>query len=380
MTMTPPMRRTRPMYSVSKRPMALAPIPITTKTRVKPRIKNTPLSTSRRRVCPDAKASRLEPVRYVTYAGTSGSTHGDTNDTKPAAKASGNVTCSAIARTHLTISVFPPARPTAWRYRRPAASGGRPETTCTTPAPSRRRKNRRTKTAPRGPSVVYLQPHPLFERVRAAAHVLETQPVHEQVRADDGQRRQAHQHRGDHSRIHLQPRRRAVQLDDRRVHPPPPHGGKVHQRHVGEGHDAEHRGQAPAAVAAFGRGANEQVRDVHKQQNDRRRQARLPRPPNVPHRPRPKRAGDQRQNRKHDAYFRGRYRDGVEALAAAHQVGDAEHEYDKERQVRVPRRADVEIKDALHGAQRPFLRRPDEPHVQSENDRRQRQPAQPPLQ
>src|SRR5690606_22355658 len=69
-----------------------------------------------------------------------------------------------------------------------------------------------------------------------------------------------------------------------------------------------------------------------------------------------------------------------EALAAAHQVGDAEHEYDKERQVRVPRRADVEIKDALHGAQRPFLRRLDEPHVQSENDRRQRQPAQPPLQ
>src|SRR5690606_19775824 len=81
-------------------PAAVAPI--ATKTRVKPRTKSTPLRAMRRRAgarqsLPSPPVAAALPARYVTYAGTTGSTHGDTKEMRPAAKATGTLTPSIPA-------------------------------------------------------------------------------------------------------------------------------------------------------------------------------------------------------------------------------------------------------------------------------------------
>src|SRR5690625_1484791 len=98
MTMTPPRRRTTPIWAVSKRLTELTLSPNATKTSVKPSTKNMPFSNNVLRLpAPSAcSSSKLLPVKYVTYAGNNGNTHGEMNETKPAANASDNVSCSVI--------------------------------------------------------------------------------------------------------------------------------------------------------------------------------------------------------------------------------------------------------------------------------------------
>ena len=71
-------------------PIALAERPIATKMTVKPAMKASACSKTRAFAAPPDSAlrsSRLVPVRNERYDGTSGRTHGEMNETRPAKNA-----------------------------------------------------------------------------------------------------------------------------------------------------------------------------------------------------------------------------------------------------------------------------------------------------
>ena len=92
MTTTPPTRVMMGSIRLNAWPAAVADAPRVMKTRRKPRMKRAAWSTAVRRAVaaePSDSSSIVRPETKLKYAGTTGSTHGERNETNPARNAKG---------------------------------------------------------------------------------------------------------------------------------------------------------------------------------------------------------------------------------------------------------------------------------------------------
>jgi len=118
--------------------------------------------------------------------------------------------------------------------------------------------------------------------------------------------------------------------------------------HAGKGHDPVHAGEPGAAIRVLDAVAQHQVRRVGQPHHRRRRQARVPRPPRVPDRPRPHHPADDVEAAEHQPDLNRGERQGIPALLAAGQVQGAGHRPDQIGQRATHKRAQVHIEDTLY--------------------------------
>ena len=126
--------------------------------------------------------------------------------------------------------------------------------------------------------------------------------------------------------------------------------------------------------------AREQVAGVEQQQDERARQARIPRPPRAPDRPPPDRASRERKHGEQHADVGRRARHRVEAHVAPPQHAPPRRRSHPEREVHGDRRRHVDVEEALHlaldGLARSDDHRPDDHREHRDaHERRKRDPA-----
>jgi len=133
--------------------------------------------------------------------------------------------------------------------------------------------------------------------------------------------------------------------------------GQEHQRHVHEGHDADHRTQVRLALAGHVHLAQDEVARIEEPENHRRGQARVPRPPDAPRMARPDGAGNERQPAEHHAHFGGGPGHGVPVAVARLEVGHPGHADEEEAHEGPPRQRQVRVENLLHQSHRLLDRR-----------------------
>src|SRR5712692_8907942 len=267
----------------------------------------------------------------------------------------------------------PPATNFAFRVmgagsaRRAAVGGWRAAAPCGRGAASRRgappRRGRRRRG--RSPSCP------------ASGRRLRLEPEHahtpgEEVEVEERERREVHEERGDDRPRHAAPaglhqRRRLVQRA-------PPVDREVDERDVERRDDAEDGGRARGALGLLERAAEQEIADVHHEQDRHAREARVPRPPGAPRRLAPDRARRDREAREEDAELGRGVRDAVGGGRAPGQVYDRGREHDGERDVGDPDARHVQVHDALHVALRRLARRDGEAHHEAREESRRREP------
>src|SRR5260221_1494964 len=120
-----------------------------------------------------------------------------------------------------------------------------------------------------------------------------------------------------------------------------------HEAHAADPHDRRVAG--PQAGVRHGP-AQQQVPDVHKEEEQREREARIPRPPRAPDRLAPDRARRQNDAAEDDADFRGCLGEAIEAWVLQEEEEDRRHADQHHRRFGPDRRGDVQVEDLLRHA------------------------------
>src|SRR6267378_2389000 len=198
--------------------------------------------------------------------------------------------------------------------------------------------------------------------VPSLAQQRETVALHHEP---DVQQRE-HPERQEQRDEHLAGERRGAGLqDDRlRVQRPEHDHAEVHERHETRAADPDDRRVACPQPGVGHRPAQQQIPDVHEEEEQREREACVPRPPRPPDRLPPDRAGRQHDAAEHEAGLGGRLSEAIETGVLEEQVKDAPEADQDHRRFGPERGRDVQVKDLLRHALRALDRREGQrPHV-----------------
>src|SRR2546428_5040953 len=130
----------------------------------------------------------------------------------------------------------------------------------------------------------------------------QARPLRDEVDVEERERREVHEEGRDDdarhgARARFHERRRLVESA-------PPVDGEVHEGDVERGDDTEHGGISRAPFTVLDHPAEQEIAEVHDEQDRHAREPRVPRPPGAPRRLAPDRSGRDRETREEDAHLR----------------------------------------------------------------------------
>ena len=146
----------------------------------------------------------------------------------------------------------------------------------------------------------------------------------------------------------------------------------MHHRNIDEAEDAHDRGEAGGLAAGLGEAAHHQVAGVDDPEHQRRGKPRVPGPERAPDRLRPDHPHDQSHSREDEPDQGCRAGEPVRGGVLLPQVDDAPDEHHREAAVGRDGRADVQVKDPLHGALQGVGRRKQEDEASRDEHQRYR--------
>src|SRR5438874_2250157 len=195
----------------------------------------------------------------------------------------------------------------------------------------------------------------------------------DEVHIEQRERREVHQERCDDDVRHRPGPR--LHRGRRLVQGAPPIDREVHERNVERGDDAEHGREPGAALAVLDHPAEQQVAEVHDEEDRDACEPRVPGPPGAPRRLSPDRARGDRESGEEHAHFGRGVGEPVRGLGPPHEIDDRGDEDHPEREVRDPDARYVEIHDALDVALGRLARRDCESHHEPRDEPRERHAA-----
>src|SRR5205823_2725429 len=154
---------------------------------------------------------------------------------------------------------------------------------------------------------------------------------------------------------------------------PPPANRHVVQDDVGESHDSDYGAQCRSLPGIDQIAPQHEIGDEKEPQHKRRRQARVPGPPDTPYGLGPKWSRHQHTAAKDESHFGRGHGQIISIARAPEQITETAQEYQEIGNKGRPRAAHVQIKDPLHLAHGELLRGIEKDHVEGCNQEHQGQ-------
>src|SRR5690242_451279 len=151
-----------------------------------------------------------------------------------------------------------------------------------------------------------------------------------------------------HGRV--KPRARTTHDDRLRMLGPPPADRTKDERNIEKREYAEERAQQCATVRLLNQSTQQKIGNVEQPQHECRRQPRVPRPPDSPHRVSPDGPGNKNHGCKSKPNFAARNTKPIPARLTPPDIKQVRHKADKECRESGPGACDVEKQDAVNQA------------------------------